>query len=146
MPTGKKQQRTFSHRRANDEFFKEDLHGFPIILYGAGRRAAKSIQSLAANGISPVCFCDSDPHKWDTRYLELPIMSIERAKEQYGDFYLYITPALPTSFEIYRQLTEENCFPHNRILHDDDVIHKKYVSCSQLESDMAVWGNFGLLL
>lgn len=120
-------------------FSKEDLHGLPIVLYGAGRRAATSIQFLAANGISPVCFCDSDSERWNSRYLELPVMSIEQAREQYGDFYVYITTDFPVAREIFQQLLDENILPPGRILNDMNV--KKYTSCSQLESYMLLWGN-----
>ena len=64
------------------------------VFYGAGQNAADNYAKWVSNGISPVCFIDSDIKKQNTKFLSsgLDILPIEAAIDVYSDFDVYITP------------------------------------------------------
>lgn len=55
--------------------------GKPVVLYGTGSFAKDFLITLNNHGISPACFCNSDPSKSGTEYCNLPIISVDELKQ-----------------------------------------------------------------
>ena len=97
---------------------KNDL---PVILYGAGRKAAEEIDKIKRE-LNPVCFCDANKNKQGTEYLGFPVLSIDEAIIKFGGGY-----------NIY--LTISNRFKHNAIEYLlDKGIDKERILNSKIDS------------
>ncbi|MDR2580215.1 MAG: hypothetical protein LBC85_04395, partial [Fibromonadaceae bacterium] len=108
---------------------KTDL---PLVLYGAGKRASAELDFVKKQGMNPVCFCDADITKHNTMLYELPIVSLEQAKNKYGEFEVFITLNFATRDEIIQYLLEQG-IEKKRIINGP---WKHYESYLLLESDL----------
>ena len=108
----------------------------PLILYGAGQNAIKELELIRSNGMSPLCFCDSDAKKQGTIYLGLPVISLEQTIKKYKDFEVYLTPSLTIiKREIIDNLTKHG-IKIERIINCEE---EHYKGCRFLESHMEAY-------
>lgn len=56
------------------------LTGAPVVLFGTGHLGKDLLKTLVNHGITPVCFCNSDPTKSGSLYCDLPVISIDDLK------------------------------------------------------------------
>lgn len=64
----------------------------PFCLMGAGKEGAKLLRILqSTGGLQPLAICDNNPEVWRQKVLGIPIMSVDEAKEQFSDFYVFIS-------------------------------------------------------
>jgi FkbM family methyltransferase len=61
------------------------LAGTPVVLYGTGNLGKDMLMTLVNQGISPVCFCNSDQSKSGSKYCDLPVISFEELKNLHRD-------------------------------------------------------------
>ena len=108
----------------------------PLILYGAGRRAARELDALRRKGMNPVCFCDADPNKWGTRHLGLSVLGPDGVKRAYPRFRIHIALAEPLRYAAQKQLVEEGVFPKGAIVNYVEASERK--SCALLESHLVL--------
>lgn len=106
------------------------MYGLPVVLYGAGRRAASVLRMLRDLGVEPVCFCDANPKLWGSRIESLPVMGPEAVKKSYPDFLLYLAVGEGLLLTLSHELSRSFC-PEDRILNFCRSAYRK--SCFQLE-------------
>jgi len=105
----------------------------PLVLYGAGNRALTEIAVLKNKGLNPVCVCDVDANKHDTLYLGLEVLSLDRTRERYGEFDIYVTPT--EKGEIFEYLLAHK-INKERIV--NYIAMEKYLSCLHLEYHLSI--------
>ena len=91
----------------------------PIVVYTASKSGMIAHEDLLRLGVSPVCFCDSSPHRQGTTVMGLEVISPETFLERYGRDGANILIGSPQFYyEIRNQLMnfcgipDENLWPH----------------------------------
>lgn len=77
----------------NVDQIKDALNKNPdkgLVFYAATQLAQQLTVELAKDGIIPFCICDSNSSLHGTNYFGLEVLSIEIAKEVFGDFLIFI--------------------------------------------------------
>ena len=114
-----------------------------IIFYGAGKNAYENFTRWCENGLTPVCFADSDIRKQHTVFdgshpRKLEILPLLEAIDKYPDYLLYLT-------QIESQLASITNFlfaigiPKERIRYCDGF--QKPTCCSYLEQNTILAGS-----
>lgn len=80
----------------------EVFNGKKLVLFGAGRSGAQMLV-LKLKGYNVAYFCDSDPKKWDTDFMGLPVYSPERLLQEEPDKTLVLITSIH-SVQIKHQL------------------------------------------
>ena len=106
---------------------------FPAVLYGAGGYAVYEKQQAEQSGIKPLCFVDADTEKQGRSYLGLPVISLEQAKERYGDFLVHITTDMHLRREIFEYLVRQG-IKAERILNYVEM--EECLGCTELDSKL----------
>jgi len=109
----------------------------PLVLYGAGKNAVKELELVKGQGKMPVGFCDADTKKHGSTCFGLPVMSVEQAREQFGEFFVHVTPGTPGSAirrAIYDSLLEQG-ITKERIY---NLQERKYKACRLLEKNLLI--------
>lgn len=106
----------------------------PIVLCGAGRTCEFNLRYFRNLGIYPVAFADNSQHKQGALVVDLPVLSLEKTKEQFPGAYYYITTQLYYS-EIREQLVSGGV-SENRISRFDIVCQLQWEEgCSDYYAD-----------
>jgi len=115
----------------------KNSNNLPIALYGAGVQAVsakKYVESMIDGENNIICFIDADVNKQGTQVSGLPVLSYKEAKNKFGDFCIYITPAKP-KYSIINELVDWG-FEKEKILNYEEC--EQYTSCSMLESQLVM--------
>jgi len=114
------------------ENVKRDI---PVVLYGAGITAGYVHDKFIKNGITPVCFADSNKNKQHRpafRGCNLPTYSIDEVKALFPKYQIYVTTFSSVRFEIFNYLITECGVDKENIINFAPYI--KRLSCKRLEN------------
>ena len=95
------------------EFLRYGL-GDNIILWGAGDYGYRALRLLELHGIEVSMYVDADPQKWNTKFLDKPVISPSEFFHYHGDSYIGISIWFQ-QWDCYRKLMEKG-FPESRIV------------------------------
>lgn len=109
-----------------------------LVLYAATQLTQKLIIELAKQGVTPLCICDSNSALHGNKIFGLEVMHIDVAKEQFGDFLLYITNDI-FLYEIIAQLEVSGKFAKERIINYVPAVKKK--GCKGLINNCVILGD-----
>jgi sulfatase maturation enzyme AslB (radical SAM superfamily) len=102
----------------------------PLVLFGAGRNSITSYYKFYYKGRIPVCLCDNDSIKVNTKIqfndVALKVLSLMDVMEHFPDAEFYITPDIPNKLKIIEQLINEGINQYNIINYEE---FKKMKSC-----------------
>jgi FkbM family methyltransferase len=71
--------------------FSEQISTFGLILFGAGGFGQRTLRGLRTIGIEPLCFSDNNKKIWDTKILNLQVISPAEAAFKYPSAVFMIT-------------------------------------------------------
>lgn len=91
-----------------------------IVYYGCGNNLKTYEQNFVAETGMPVCICDVSEEKQNKTYTfstgeTRKIISLERVKNEYPDYELWVTLASNNLLSVYNYLTSEKCIIPGRI-------------------------------
>ena len=110
----------------------------PVVLYGAGSRAAFEKKQAELYGLNPACFVDADVRKQGGVCCGLPVLSLKQVKGKYGEFYVYLTPGWEKHREIFDCLIEQG-IKQERILNYSEM--EKCLGCEELDSSLYAYSS-----
>jgi hypothetical protein len=88
-----------------------DMHGQPIVLFGAALLGEVALKTIERAGIRPSCFCDNSPLKQDNLFWGYEIISPVKLKRDYVNPYVIVCSIRYGG--ICEQLYSMNILPHN---------------------------------
>ena len=107
----------------------------PVALYGAGQRAATEKKIVEAQGHIPVCLIDRDVDKHGSTLLGLPVLSLNEAREAYGELDMHVTTDGTRRYEIFDFLIQQGINKWNILNYEE---YEEYNGCPFLETHMLV--------
>ena len=113
----------------------------PLVFYGAGKNAQKTINNDSLSDYKPVCFCDVDKIKQGTSYMGLPVLSLEKVREKYGnDFNLYLTMTKPLKYHVVNYLLAAG-ITKKQIINFESYVQDFYVPLTNILNKTKEWAS-----
>ena len=95
-----------------------------VIFYGAGGMAELVLKNFDLSIGRPACFCDSNPHKWYTKIMDLEVLPLNEAISRYPDFLVCVTPCPPVDSEIIHEITQNGMVSKDQIINGYSLYQK----------------------
>jgi len=109
--------------------FLSDCKKNSIIFYGAGNYAVENLERLELDGLTPVCFADSDVNKHNTKLGRYDIFPLDIAMQKFPDYVLILTLYRSSLFTVTQYLLKRG-IPKERIRYVEPVEYR--LECDHL--------------
>ena len=110
-----------------------------VVLYGAGSAGKELYPVLKKHGVSPVCFCDSNPLRAGDFHCGLPIISLDDLQQNHKNSLIVVTTGAHRD-QVKQQLVNAG-FPHEKVR----TITNQEAMCYYAHLDQWKWQEEDLL-